>query len=271
MRISNLLSVDNIFIPKIEIELLIASVLNKSRSFLYSHPEYKLTIKQKRKFYSLFNRLSMGEPLAYILGKKSFWTFELTVDKRVLIPRPETEILVEVVLSKLIDKPFATIADLGTGSGAIAIALATEHPTWNVFAADISKDALQLACYNADQLQVNNIKFCCGNWCRALPQQKFDAIVSNPPYVAKDDIHLQQKNIMFEPKIALEAVDGLESLDTIIVQARQFLKPQGLLVLEYGYDQSKKVKYLLQKSNYKNIKLYKDLSGITRAVSASSI
>ncbi|EKE00582.1 MAG: N5-glutamine methyltransferase, modifies release factors RF-1 and RF-2 [uncultured bacterium] len=252
-------------ISRIDAEVLLAFVLNQPRSFLYSHPEYQLTPEQNEQFECLCARRLEGEPIAYILGKKEFWSLELTVNKNVLIPRPETELLVEIALNK-IKNAEAVIADLGTGSGAIALALASEHPGWTVIATDISEDALKLARHNAAQLQLENIEFYCGDWCDILPNEKLDAIISNPPYIERNDPHLEQGDVRFEPKIALEAGDGLSELQKIIVQAKERLKVGGFLILEHGYNQSKAVQDLLAQNGYQKITVYQDLAGIDRAV-----
>lgn len=253
--------------PRLDIELLLAFILNKPRAFLYSHPDYELTPKQKEDFDLLYNRRLMGEPIAYITGKKEFWSHELKVNKDVLIPRPETELLVEIALDR-IQNESASIADLGTGSGAIAIALAHARPKWKVIATDINKDALKIAQYNAKELQLKNIEFCLGDWCSILGDKKLDAIISNPPYIAKNDPHLTLGDVRFEPKTALVSGDGYDDIQKIILQAKKKLKPGGLLILEHGYDQSKTVQSLLLQHGYKEITPHQDLAGIFRAVSA---
>jgi release factor glutamine methyltransferase len=253
---------------RIDVELLLAFALNQTRCFLYAHSEYELTAEQEKIFNALLSRRMSGEPIAYILGKKEFWSLELTVNKNVLIPRPETEILVEVALDNLDHHAVAAIADMGTGSGAIALALAAASPKWTIVATDISSAALNLACYNAKQLQLNNIDFYCGDWCAALPNKKFDLIVSNPPYIAQNDPHLQQGDVRFEPKIALEAGDGLIELKKIITQAKEYLTIGGLLMLEHGHDQSEQVQKLLRQNEYQAITPYQDLAGISRVVVA---
>lgn len=250
---------------RLDTELLLAFSLNQSREFLYTYPKHELTTEQKKKFDLLYQRRLKGEPIAYILGKKEFWTFELTVNKNVLIPRPETELLVEVALNNLSNKT-ATVADLGTGSGAIAIALAWERPQWNIIATDISKAALKLARDNAMRLQLTNIEFHCGDWFQALPKKKLNMIISNPPYIANNDPHLQKNEMKFEPKIALVAGDGLTELQKIIIQAKEHLKKSGLLILEHGYNQSKKVQNVLQQNKYQKITRHKDLAGIYRVI-----
>ena len=270
MRITELLTtkaLPNSTTSRLDIELLLAFTLNQPRSFLYAHPEYETTPEQEKKFNDLLKRRINGEPIAYILGKKEFWPLELTVTPNVLIPRPETELLIETALNKITQET-ADIADLGTGSGAIAIALASEHPKWNIIATDISKDALKLAQDNALNLQLKNIEFYHGNWCEALPNKKFDLIISNPPYIAQNDPHLQLGDVRFEPKIALEAEDGLSEFKKIIKQAKNYLKNEGLLILEHGYDQSEKIQDLLNQNGYQGITPYKDLAGIDRAICA---
>ena len=253
--------------PRLDLELLLAFILNQPRSFLYAHSEYELTPEQEKTFDALLNRRANGEPIAYILGKKEFWSLELAVNKNVLIPRPETELLVEIALSKL-NQESAMIADLGTGSGAIALALADARPKWSIVATDLSADALNLACYNAKQLQLSNIEFYCGDWCEALPNKEFDLIISNPPYIAQNDPHLQQGDVRFEPKIALESGNGLVALQKIIIRAKSHLKIGGLLMLEHGYDQSEQVQNLLHQNKYQAITPYQDLAGIYRVVVA---
>ena len=214
----------------------------------------------------MYEKRLAGEPIAYILGKKEFWSLEFTIDEKVLIPRPETELLVEIILQ--IDSSCINIADLGTGSGAIAIALAKERPNWQITATDISEEALEVARSNAQKLEIQNIEFYCGDWGEALPDKKYDVIVSNPPYIDKNDPHLKQGDVKFEPKIALESGDGLSSIRKIIAQAKSRLKTNGLLVLEHGHDQSKAIQHLLQKYNYKDIVPHKDLANIYRAIMA---
>lgn len=254
--------------PRLDLELILAKVLRQPRDFLYKYNAYELNTEQKNVFRTMYKRALQGEPIAYILGTKEFWSLTLSVNKQVLIPRPETELLVEIIL-KLNLPHHANIADLGTGSGAIALALAREHSTWSIVATDVSRDALQVASFNARQLQIPNVEFRCGDWCHALPNKKFTIIVSNPPYIAKDDPHLTNKNIGFEPLTALAAgADGLTAFKKIIDQARHYLYPEGVLVLEHGYDQGDLVRQLLRDSNYRDIVPYQDLAGIYRAVTA---
>lgn len=253
--------------PRLDLEILISFVLGKPRAFLYSHPETLLTQEQRNKLEKLIKRRQTGEPIAYITGIKEFWSLELIVNQSVLIPRPETEMLVELALEKITSK-VAVVADLGTGSGAIALALAKEKPDWQIIATDFSQLALDTAEHNAKKLQLSNVKFYLGDWCEALPGLKFDLIISNPPYITPDDPHLLQEDIKFEPQNALISDNGLKDLTQIIIQAKNKLKPGGWLMLEHGHDQSQAVQDLLCQQQYKNIMPYKDMAHINRVAIA---
>lgn len=253
---------------RLDLELLLMETLYCQRPFLYANPEYVLSHEAEKQFNSFYARRLQGEPIAYILGRKEFWSLELTVTPAVLVPRPETELLVELTLEK-VTNPQANIVDLGTGSGAIAISLAKERPLWNVAATDISHDALQVASHNAMQLDIRNISFFCGAWCEALTHRKFDAIVSNPPYIAKHDSHWQQGELCFEPKSALVAGNnGLEALYEIITTAKNHLNRSGWLMLEHGHEQKEAVELLLKQTGYGEITSYNDLAGIARVMVA---
>ncbi len=249
---------------RLELALLLLHVLNKPQSFLYAHPEYELTSEQLQQLETLVQQRVNGKPMAYILGQKEFWSLNFTVNEYVLIPRPETELLVETALQLLPNEPIH-IADLGTGSGAIAIALAHERPNWQVIATDHSIPALQVAQHNAKQNNIYNIQFKLGSWCDALPKQKFHAILSNPPYIAEEDPHLQQGDLRFEPISALHSPNnGMADIATIATQARDYLLPGGLLMLEHGYQQGAEVRSLLQTLGYQHIQTKQDLAGLER-------
>ncbi len=252
---------------RFDVELLLMAVLGCQRSFLYANVDYELTSGEQEKFDFFYNRRCQGEPAAYILGKKEFWSLEFTVNSKVLIPRPETELLVEIALAK-VNSDEARIADLGTGSGAIALSLAREHPRWSLMATDISVDALQIASHNAMQLGVTNVEFHHGYWCQALGEEKFSAIISNPPYVARDDHHWQHKELHFEPKLALVAGDGLDAFREIVAGASSHLQVGGWLILEHGYDQRRTVVSLLELAGYQEITTYTDFADNERAVAA---
>lgn len=253
---------------QLDAEILLAAVLQCSRSTLRAWPEKNLTEIQESLYKQLINRRVNGEPIAYILGHKEFWSMDLQVTPETLIPRADTECLVNCVLEKLNATVPSRVADLGTGAGAIALALAKERPHWDIIATDIQPQALAVAQHNSEVLQIKNIKFYQGNWCDALPADScFDAIICNPPYIAENDPHLHQGDVRFEPKTALIAgVDGLRDIRLIIVQARNYLKSGGWLFLEHGYDQSQALVSLLQEAGYRNIIDIVDLSGQPRVI-----
>ncbi len=255
--------------PRTDLELILLAVLSgKNRAFLYAHPEYLLATEEQQHWLILFKQRRSGIPMAYLLKRQSFWRHDFLVTPATLIPRPETELLVELALELANYK--ATVADLGTGSGAIALSLAVERPNWQIIATDKSTAALKVAQQNAKSLYLNNLQFRQGNWCNALAPLKFDLIISNPPYLATSDHHLKEGDLRFEPPSALIAgPTGLEDLATIIHTAPDYLKTGGNLLLEYGYNQRNAVCELLEATlKFEKITPYKDLSGIYRAVRA---
>lgn len=252
----------------LDVEILLAHILKKPRSFLYTWPEHELSAQDFQAFQVVVQSRQAGMPIAYILGYKEFWSLPLKVNNQVLIPRPETELLVELALEKLDAHASLQIADIGTGSGAIALALATERPHWFVHAVDLSPGALEIAKENAAQLKINNIEFHLGSFCEPL-KQKMHAIISNPPYIAEHDPHLQQGDLRFEPPSALVAENrGLSALNTIGQQARSCLYPNGLLLLEHGYDQAVDVKKMLEQLGYQDVMTHYDLAHLARVTSA---
>ena len=252
-------------------EILLAHVLDTKRETLFAWPAQKLSRQQSRAYQKLLKRRQRGEPIAYIVGKKAFWDFELKVTPQVLIPRPETELLVEtaIELLKSNSSNVLRLVDLGTGSGAIALALARQNKQWRVTAVDISAQALVVAANNAQLLQVDNIEFCEASWCDGLDAQDYDLIAANPPYVARGDQHLQAGDLRFEPSIALAAdASGLNNLANIIQQCRKALKKEAWLLLEHGYDQKQAVAKLLDTAGYSNIKCMQDYAGVDRLTTA---
>ena len=247
---------------RLEAEILLAEVLGKPRSFLHTYPERLLTDTQMHQLTAWVQRRQRGEPVAYIIGHQDFWNIRLMVTADTLIPRPETELLVEWVLQKLAaDQPMC-IADLGTGSGAIALAIAKERPHWRIYATDQSAAALQVASTNAEALGVTNVRFLQGSWCEPLPQCGFHAILSNPPYIANADPHLLQGDVRFEPRSALVAgEDGLQAIRLIMTQAKHYLLADGWLMLEHGYDQGEQVVESMRKVGYQQIEDKQDLAG----------
>jgi len=257
--------------PELDLQLLLARILGCSRARLLAFTEQTLDQKQQEQFNTDLLRRLRGEPVAYILGSKAFWDFDLKVDRRVLVPRPETELLVEKALHCLSDRENQNLQllDLGTGSGAIAIALARQSPCWQVTATDQSEAGLTLAAENARQLQVENIEFLTGSWFERLGTRSFDLIVSNPPYVAAGDPHLQEDGLPFEPADALIAADhGLACLMEIVEQARRHLKPGSWLLLEHGFDQAAAVRGKMSDCGYRDIASWQDLAGLDRVTAA---
>lgn len=251
--------------PMLEAELLLAWVIKKDRSYLSAHPEKKIAENEIKIFNSLVRRRVNKEPLAYILGKKEFWSLNFKVTKDTLIPREETEILVETTLKLFANQNELSLLDLGTGSGAIAIAIAKEKPQWKIFATDISKEALEVAQYNANKHGLSNIHFYQGDWFCALPKVKFDVILSNPPYLSEDDWHAYGANLCFEPQSALFAGNnGYKEIDSIVFSAQKYLTSRGTLIIEQGFSQGAQVKTFFLKSGFSNIQSVKDLSGHER-------
>lgn len=253
--------------PDIDAQRLLCAVLDVELSALYRRADETLKTPQKQAFQALLNRRLCGEPVAYILGYQGFWTLDLTVTPDVLIPRPETELLVELALEKLPADQACRVVDLGTGSGAIACALASERPNWTIIATDISRAALKVAHSNVQRHQLNNIQFAQGSWCDALPNgEQWDAIISNPPYIAQDDPHLKQGDLVFEPMGALASGErGMQDIYHIIRQAKAHLVEGGLLMFEQGYEQSALAKLALAQYGYGEVDSAKDLAGIERA------
>lgn len=250
-------------IARLDVELLLAFILVQPRSFVLAHPEVSLNSTEAAAFSKLLERRVAGEPIAYILGQQEFWSLDLRVNSHVLIPRPETELLVQTVLETLPINERLIVADLGTGSGAIALALATERPQWRIIATDISAAALDLARTNAKQLGLNNVEFILSDWCQDLPNLSYAAILSNPPYLAADDPHLP--SLAYEPKMALVAAEqGLQNFREIAEQARTYLAKDGLLCLEHGYEQGEAVQTILREFSYCKVETLKDLATLPR-------
>lgn len=256
--------------PRLDAELLIAKVFQRTRSWILANLDYQPDADQFNQLNHLVARRAQGEPMAYIIGYQEFWGIKLKVNADVLIPRPETEHLVEWVLARYDHLPAISIADLGTGSGAIALALATERPSWALDATDLSQPALAVAKQNASELQLNNIQFHQGDWRQALPQKKYNLIISNPPYVAEDDPYLP--DLKFEPRQALCAgSDGLDAIRQIISQTPDYLAPAGYLILEHGYNQANEVMKLLRQNRFSDIQDHPDLAGLPRFATARFI
>ena len=244
---------------RLDAELLLAAALGKSRSYLHTWPEKIVSSESALTFSGYLLRRRAGEPVAYILGQQGFWKLDLEVAPHTLIPRPDTELLVETALDLLPASP-ARVLDLGTGSGAIALALASERPAWHVTAVDRVLEAVALAERNRQRLQLENVHVLTSHWFSALADQRFDLIISNPPYIAAGDVHLAQGDVRFEPESALVAgVDGLDDIREIIQAAPQHLNPGGWLMLEHGYDQADAVRQLLSGAGFAQVESRKDL------------
>ncbi|BAV96762.1 release factor glutamine methyltransferase [Lysobacter enzymogenes] len=229
-----------------EAELLLAAALQRPRAWLFAHDDHVPDGAALARFQDWLARREAGEPVAYLLGRRGFWRFDLQVGPATLIPRPETERLVELALDRLPAQAEARVADLGTGSGAIALALAAERPRAQVLAVDFSADALAVARANADELRLRNLEFRLGDWFAPLQGERFDLIASNPPYIEAADPHLRQGDLRFEPLTALASgADGLDAIRTIAVQAPAHLRPGGWLLIEHGWDQGPAVRALL--------------------------
>lgn len=251
--------------PLFEAELLLAFVLQKPRSYLHAWPDQEVPTELCERFYLLTNRRQQGEPIAYLTGTQEFWSLPLAVTPATLIPRPDTEILVEQVLAHFSKERLVKLADLGTGSGAIALALASERPLWTIDATDISESALQIASLNAQTLGLNQIRFHAGRWCDALPSRDYDAIVSNPPYIAEVEWGDFAAGLLFEPKSALlSGADGLDDIREICTQASSYLKPGGYLFIEHGFKQGDAVRKIFATSGYTLVHSVRDLSSNER-------
>ena len=252
-------------------EALLCAVLDQSVTTFIAHPQQAINEHAVADFQSLLERRARGEPVAYLLGQKEFWSLTVNVTPDVLIPRAETELLVDEVVAHASRRKVANILELGTGSGAIALALAKELPQCAMVATDISVAALKVAKRNAQQLGLQRIEFCSGDWFGAVSMRCFDLIVANPPYVAADDPHLQRGDVRFEPDTALVSrCNGLADIERIIVAAPDHLNAGGTLLLEHGYEQSAAVRALLKQNRFTSIVTRRDLGGHER-VSAGQI
>ena len=254
-----------------EAQLLLQAATNKNRAWLLAHENDALGDNIVLIFQPLLLRRLHGEPIAYILGYREFYGLNLMVNPDTLIPRPDTETLVEAALAKISPQSHSAILDLGTGSGAIALALAKERPLAKVVAIDASKAALQTAETNAQNLAISNVVFVLSDWYAQLPEQQFDLIVSNPPYIEINDAHLSKGDLRFEPLSALASgVDGLDDIRRIIAHSLIHLKPQGWLLLEHGYHQAALVADLMAVTGVVDIITLQDLGGNDRVTLAKN-
>ena len=255
----------------LDAQVLLAHALKHDRAWLAAHPQDMLSREAAERFFALAKRRREGEPVAYLVGEREFFGLALIVTADVLIPRPETETLVEVALSRLPTGRDARVLDLGTGGGAIALALAHDRPRVQVLGVDISEAALVIARENARRLDIGNVSFLRSDWYGSLDpatRSTFDLIVANPPYIAAADPHLREGDLRFEPAVALSpGADGLTALRRIVADAPSWLSPGGWLVIEHGYDQSARVRELLIEAGLVELASARDLAGIPRVAS----
>jgi len=251
-----------------EAEILLGHALGRPRAWLYANADFAPDADERNRFDALLRARRAGTPIAYLVGRRGFWTFELDVSPDVLIPRPETELLVEIALKHIAPDTECNVADLGTGSGAVALAIASERPRARVLATDASAPALAVARHNAERLGLGNVEFVHGNWCAALADRRFDVIVSNPPYIAAEDSHLDHGDLRFEPAAALASgADGLDAIREICAGAFAQLRPSGWLLLEHGFDQAARVRALFAIEGAGEIATDRDLEDRDRVTS----
>ena len=253
---------------KLDAQVLLLHILQKPRSYLFTWPEHALSDEQQSQFNVFIQRRLKGEPVAHITGLREFWSLSLEVNATTLIPRPDTETLVEQALEIALPAT-AKVLDLGTGTGAIALALGSEMPNWQITAVDRVSDAVALATRNQQRLAINNVHVKQSNWFSELHGEKFNLIVTNPPYIESSDIHLNQGDVRFEPLSALVADDcGMSDIKQIITQSRDYLLSSGYLLIEHGFEQGEAVRHFFKKMAFVNIKTVKDFGNNDRVTFA---
>jgi release factor glutamine methyltransferase len=260
--------------PRRDAEVLLGAVLGCDRAYFFAYGERSIDNAASDLFLLYVARRKKGEPVAYIIGKREFWSLLLSVNDSTLIPRPDTEVLVETAL-QYCKQDHANIIDLGVGTGAIALALASERPGWQIDAIDANTNAVELAKMNANQLALDNVRIYQSYWFSAVPTKSsvadscFDMVISNPPYIAATDPHLSRGDVRFEPSAALvSGNDGCADLFHIACEARNFLRDNGLLLLEHGFEQAERVRNYLQDIGYCDVHTIKDYSGNERVAVA---
>lgn len=251
--------------PDIDSQALLCHVLICTPTYLHMWSDKLLTDQQQNLFKQLIEQRLTGQPVAYVTGLRGFWSLDLKVNNATLIPRPDTELLVRLALTKLDQKMI--VADLGTGSGAIALSLAHELPTLQVLAMDFSPSALEVAHENAITHGLSNVHFWQGSWLEAVSDKSLDMVVTNPPYIEQHDPHLAQGDVRFEPITALASgCDGLDDIRLIVTQAQRCLKARGWLMIEHGYHQSEQVQFLFEAAGFDNVSAHQDFGGHDRVV-----
>ncbi|WP_386079246.1 peptide chain release factor N(5)-glutamine methyltransferase [Vreelandella sp. F11] len=255
--------------PRIDAEVLLCHVLGRDRTWLYTWGDKTCSLWEQARFDALVAARAQGTPVAYLTGEREFWGLRLATSPDTLIPRPDTETLVELALG-CVTQPTGRMLDLGTGTGAIALAFASEQPDWQVLGVDLRSEAVALATRNAQALAINNARFLQSNWFGALEtfeeaDKRFDIIVSNPPYIAADDPHLSAGDVRFEPRSALvAAAEGMADLLHLVHSAPHYLTASGWLLLEHGYSQADKVRRALKSAGYQSVESIRDLGGHER-------
>ncbi|MBT8134403.1 MAG: peptide chain release factor N(5)-glutamine methyltransferase [Gammaproteobacteria bacterium] len=253
-------------------QVLLTHVLQCNSAHLVAWPEKTLSETQLADYLELLERRQQGVPVAHLTGSREFWSLNFSVDNSTLIPRPETEILVEFILEKFDEVDRLKLLDMGTGTGAIAISIAKQRPDWEVIASDISEQALALATKNSSDNQTANVSFVQSNWFEAIDHDDFNIIVSNPPYIAKDDPHLSQGDVRFEPQSALNSGEtGMDDIEHICSQANNHLLKNGWLIIEHGYNQKQQVSECFTRNGFKKIIQRQDLSGHYRMTAGKKL
>jgi len=248
----------------VDCELLLCHVLNVERSYLKTWPDRELNSADQAQFQQLLERRIQGQPIAYLIGTQGFWTLDLNVSPDTLIPRPETELLVEAALELELPEQSKAL-DLGTGTGAIALALASERSQWQISAVDLMPNAVQLASANCHRHQLNNVEIFQSSWFAEIPAQRFNLIVSNPPYIEDNDVHLTQGDVRFEPASALvSGSDGLNDLRLLIAESVNYLADRGWLMVEHGYQQGPAVRELFEQAGFAQVETRRDLNDLER-------
>ena len=258
--------------PLLDAQVLLKHVLHCSSAHLIAWPEKELEQSQLSSYLQLIEKRHQGLPVAHLTGNREFWSLNFFTDNSTLIPRPETETLIEFILEKFGSSDDLKLLDMGTGSGAIAISIAHEKPGWNISASDVSEQAIALAKKNCTRHSVGNIQFFVSDWLRDIPEQLFDVIVSNPPYIAEDDPHLLQGDLRFEPQSALSSGKaGMDDIELICSHIKSYLPQNGCLIVEHGYNQAKLVADCFSKNGFGQIIQKQDLAGHTRMTAGSKL
>lgn len=256
---------DNSSSALFDAQVLLSHTLQCNSAHLIAWPEKELNEVQAADFQKLIEQRRQGLPVAHLTGQREFWSLNFFVNNSTLIPRPETETLVEFILETFGNKKNLKLLDMGTGTGAIAIAIASEKPEWKIFASDVSSDAISLARKNSEHLKTDNTTFIESDWFKNINTVDFNIIISNPPYIANDDPHLKQGDVRFEPDSALTAgKSGMDDIEILCAQANSHLTKEGWLIVEHGYNQKQIVADCFTKNNFTNISQRLDLSGNTR-------